>query len=190
MAQIESAMTQERHDAQAALAHIQRFPLDTPEQRDQAGRLINLAKDKIQELETQRKSVTDPLNGTIKTVNGWFKPVREFYEACQVSLKQRLADRLRELAAEQQAALATVQELGGHATAETFAVAHATPSAPSAVQTREVWKFEVVDFKRLPDEYKMADESKIRKVVQAMKGDCDIPGIRIEPELVIVSGRT
>lgn len=46
----------------------------------------------------------------------------------------------------------------------------------------QIWKFEVVDFKALPDEYKMADEVKIGKVVRATKGSVSIPGVRMWPE--------
>jgi hypothetical protein len=42
--------------------------------------------------------------------------------------------------------------------------------------TSKVWKFEVTDFKSLPDEYKMVDASKLGKVVRA--GLHDIPGVR------------
>lgn len=187
---VETRLTQERQEAQACLQMIQTLPMSSPEDRDRAGRLINSAKDKIKALEADRREVVDPINADVRRINGWYKPVVEFYEACQRSLKDRLAARLKELQAEQDAALATVQAQAGHASAEVFAIAHATPSAPEAVQQREVWKFEVVDFSKLPDEYKMADEAKIRKVVQALKADCDIPGIRLIPEIQIVAGRT
>lgn len=44
------------------------------------------------------------------------------------------------------------------------------------------WKFEVVDFNILPNEYKMADEVKIGKVVRATKGTVAILGVRMWPE--------
>ena len=44
---------------------------------------------------------------------------------------------------------------------------------------RTDWDFEVVDFTKLPDNYKIADDKKIRAVVKAMKGSVEIPGVRI-----------
>jgi hypothetical protein len=44
---------------------------------------------------------------------------------------------------------------------------------------RTDWDFEVVDFAKLPDQYKIADDKKIRAVVKAMKGSIEIPGVRI-----------
>jgi hypothetical protein len=48
--------------------------------------------------------------------------------------------------------------------------------------SRKVMKFEVTDIKSLPDEYKLADETKIRKVVNALKMDTSIPGVRVWEE--------
>jgi hypothetical protein len=41
------------------------------------------------------------------------------------------------------------------------------------------WYFKVEDPKLVPDEYKTIDESKIRKVVQALKENATIPGVRV-----------
>ncbi len=41
------------------------------------------------------------------------------------------------------------------------------------------WYGEVIDFKLLPDAYKMADQAKINKVAQATKGTMEIPGVKI-----------
>jgi len=44
---------------------------------------------------------------------------------------------------------------------------------------RTDWDFEVADFAKLPDNYKVADDKKIRAVVKAMRGAIEIPGVRI-----------
>jgi hypothetical protein len=48
--------------------------------------------------------------------------------------------------------------------------------------TRKNWKFEIIDEKQIPREYLLVDETKIRKVVQALKGDTNIPGVRVYEE--------
>jgi len=48
--------------------------------------------------------------------------------------------------------------------------------------TRKNWKFEIIDEKQIPREYLLVDETKIRKVVQALKGDTNIPGVRVYSE--------
>jgi hypothetical protein len=51
------------------------------------------------------------------------------------------------------------------------------------VTTRRVWRFEVTDFAALPEEYKVADEVKLGKVVRA--GVREIPGVSIFEEMVV-----
>lgn len=52
---------------------------------------------------------------------------------------------------------------------------------------REVWKFEVTDPAQVPRQYLAVDEAKVRKVVQALKGDAEIPGVRIWSERQLAS---
>jgi hypothetical protein len=50
---------------------------------------------------------------------------------------------------------------------------------------RTDWDFEVSDFAKLPDNYKIADDKKIRAVVKAMKGAVEIPGVRIYSKQIV-----
>lgn len=43
----------------------------------------------------------------------------------------------------------------------------------------ETWKFEVENASEVPREFLLIDEQKIRRVVQAMKGDARIPGVKV-----------
>jgi len=52
------------------------------------------------------------------------------------------------------------------------------------VKFRTVWKFKIVDEAKIPREYLMVDEKKIRKVVEALKEQANIPGIEVYPEKV------
>lgn len=58
----------------------------------------------------------------------------------------------------------------------------------AGVATREVWKFEVTDPSLVPRQYLVVDESKIRKVVQALKSDAGIPGVRVWSERQLAAG--
>jgi hypothetical protein len=69
------------------------------------------------------------------------------------------------------------------------------PVVPQTVEkvkgesTRKVWKFEITDEKRIPREYLLVDETKIRKVVQALKGDTNIAGVMVYQEESLALGR-
>lgn len=52
---------------------------------------------------------------------------------------------------------------------------------------RDSWKFEVVDPAKVPREFLAVDDSKIRRYVQAMKGDSKIDGVRVYCEKVSAS---
>jgi hypothetical protein len=54
---------------------------------------------------------------------------------------------------------------------------------------RTDWDFEVSDFTKLPDNYKIADDKKIRAVVKAMKGAIEIPGVRIYSKQIVSQRR-
>lgn len=49
----------------------------------------------------------------------------------------------------------------------------------------ENWTFVIDDTDKIPREYMVPDEKKIRQVVKALKGDADIPGIKIYAEKTV-----
>ena len=53
------------------------------------------------------------------------------------------------------------------------------PKVSGAGAMVEVWKFEVMDAQAIPREYLTVNESAIGKVVQALKGQTNIPGVRV-----------
>ena len=67
-------------------------------------------------------------------------------------------------------------------------VASAAPKVRGVV-TKKVWKFEIVDKTKVPDQYKTIDEKKIRGVVNALKEGTDIPGVRVYWENAMAAGR-
>ena len=77
--------------------------------------------------------------------------------------------------------------------ADSVALAPTAPvvSTPkvSGISTRPVWKFEIMDPKLVPDEYKTIDEKKIGGVVRALKDLASIPGVRIYSEKTMSAGR-
>lgn len=50
------------------------------------------------------------------------------------------------------------------------------------VSLKSKWKWELIDFSLLENEYKMTDDVKINRVVKALNKSCNIPGIRVYEE--------
>lgn len=66
----------------------------------------------------------------------------------------------------------------------------ATQAAPrvSGVSIPMVWDFEIIDDKQVPRDYCDVNETRIRKVVQAMQGNTNIPGVRVFQRKRIAAG--
>lgn len=144
-------------------------------------------------LETQKKAIIAkfkaddaPLAEAQKIVGG--KHVAYVQKQQEAARKEQ--ERLRKLAeARQERAEKRAEEKGLEAPAPVIPMptVQAPPktihTSAGAVRTRTVWKHEVVDFAALPEEYKIADEVKLGKVVRA--GVREIPGVRIFEEMVV-----
>lgn len=67
-------------------------------------------------------------------------------------------------------------------------VAKATPKV-QGISYRDVWRFEVVDPTKVPRQFLQVNESAIRSVVNGLKGNAQIPGVRVYCEREVAAGR-
>jgi len=142
-------------------------------------------------IEERRKEYVSPINEHLKAVNDAFKSFTEpltiadtltrqkvtayRQEQERVRQEQERINRLREEAARAE------MQLRGELT-EPVNLVEVAPEPVARYRTEvgtlgtvKTWKFEVMDFALLPDDYKVADLVKIRKVVTA---GATIPGVR------------
>ena len=91
-------------------------------------------------------------------------------------------------AAIEEKAAAKVDDLATRAATTVAQVVVRDPPKVAGVSTREVWRFEITDAAQIPREYLVVDEARIRTVVQALKGDARIPGVRVYAERQIAAG--
>lgn len=168
------------------------------------------------ELEANRKERTQPLDAHKKEIMEAYKPAVDACSAADVALvsvTQRWA-REQEAArrkAEQEAAAKaererqkaeqkaeTYREQGREDKAEEwetkarFTPAPVVPAAVpkvAGVSMRDEWRFEVVDKAKLPLNYLIPNETAIGKVVDALKEEHGIPGIRVWCDKVPVTRR-
>lgn len=158
--------------------------------------------------EEKRKSLVKPLQDHVSRINGMFREYTDPLERADKTLRGKLLayrqeqqriqreeeERLRKLAEKEQKRLAKQAEKNGLPTPPPIVVPM-VEQVPKSVQSgmaktgfRTVWTFEVVDPAKVPDEYKVVDEKKIRAVVNA--GIREISGVRIYPtEQVAVKAR-
>lgn len=152
-------------------------------------------------IEKARTEYVGPLNNHVKDINAMFKdfvaPLEEAdkvargkvlaYRAEQERIRQE-QERINQLRIE---AAQAEMELKGELTEEVNLV-EVAPDVPKAYRTGmstmatpKVWKFEVTDQALLPEEYKIPDMVKIRKVVTAR---ATIPGVRAWQEETLSVG--
>jgi hypothetical protein len=71
--------------------------------------------------------------------------------------------------------------------APVIVVAKETPRV-AGISYRETWKHRVTDVNKVPREYLMVDEQKLRRVVAAMKGQIKIAGVEVYAEKTAAAG--
>lgn len=144
-------------------------------------------------IEEKRKEYTQPINDHLKAINEAFKTFTEPLDRADRITRDKVLEyrqeqerrrkeaeeiaRLEREAAEMRAAL-TGEPVVVPEVVEAPAVAPDHYRAEMGTLGKAtIWKFEVIDFALVPDEYKIVDAGKVGRVVRA--GLRSIPGIRI-----------
>lgn len=151
--------------------------------------------------EEKRKEYVKPLQEHVQEINDAFKKLMEPIEIADNITRQKILafrqeqDRIRreqeEINRKRQEAADAEMRLKGELS-ESVNLVEVSAEAPKRVETdmgaigqRDNWKWEVVDFALVPDEYKMINAGVLTPVVKASRGKIVIPGIRIFNEPII-----
>lgn len=165
----------EHREMVATLRELDTFTVASDEDSTFAADMIREVKAKHKELDERRKEVTQPLNATVKTINGWFKPALEALETAERKLKSKVALYMQESARKAQEALALV---AAAETAEeaTVALAASVPAAmPQGVSMRMIWRFRIVDESAVPARFCSPDLAKIDAEMRGSAKDDGAP---------------
>lgn len=140
-------------------------------------------KTRAKEIEALEKSITAPMNTSLKAARAVFAPAKQGYSSLEAALKAKVAEGHRYLEQQAQATLAAAAKLFREGSAEQAGVALASvPEAPEhkGSSVRTVWKWRVVDETQVPRELLAIDPVKVNGAV-AM-GAREIRGIEIYSE--------
>ncbi len=141
---------------------------------DNVGELLLQVKGKLSELEKGRKRITKPLLDAKRAVDDLFRPATDAAKKIEGMLKGALA----EFVDRQAAAQVTALQAGQHE----VALAIVPPTMPAGISTTTVWKWRITDVRLIPADYLVVDSAKVQARVNALKGNCDIPGVEAYPE--------
>jgi uncharacterized protein YhaN len=156
--------------------------------------IIQKAHQAHKEAVAQKKKIYEPL----ETVSKHVKKVMSDYDTEQERIRKAEEARLQEIARkeeeEKKLAEAIAAEQSGDKQEAEAIMEEPVYVAPvvlkkevpkvQGVSFREVWKFRIVDEKKIPREYLTPDLVKIGGVARSMKGKTNIPGIEAYPERV------
>jgi len=154
-------------------------------------------------MEERRKEYLKPLQDHVKAINTTFVTLMAPIEIADKLTRDKILafhaeqERIRkeqeEINRKRMEAAEAEMRLKGELT-EPVNLVEVIPLTPTRTQTdvgsagmRDNWKYEVVDFKAVPDDYKMINTGVLTPIVKASKGKITIPGIRIfnEPILAV-----
>lgn len=161
----------EHRDMLATLCELDTFTVSCDDDAAFAADMLREVKAKAKDLDERRKSVTQPLNATVKTINGWFKPALDALEAAEKKLKARVALYMLESSRRAQEALA-LAATAPTVEAATAALAASMPAAmPQGVSMRMIWHFRIVDESAVPVRFCSPDSAKIEAEMRGSAKD-------------------
>lgn len=189
--------------------------IKTVEGYNQAADYLKSIKGMLKQIEDARTRITKPINESLREVNTQAREASTPLQTAESQIKramiayadeqerirreeQRKADEAARKERERIEAQARKAQDAGKAEraaeleqrAQTVVAPVVQREAPkvTGVSTRESWRYEVINLAAVPREYLCLDEKKVGGVVRSMKGDTNIPGIRVWPEKNIASG--
>lgn len=195
--------------------YVRDYTVTTVDEYEAGAEDLKRVKAAQQKLEDARTSITGPMNAALKAVNNFFRKPAERLASIETTVKRELAkfataQEARQREEQRQADAAARKErerleaqaqratesgrvekaaaLEHRAATVVAPVINRAPPKVTGVRMTEVWKFEVTDPALVPREYLSVDESKIRKVVSALKAGANIPGVRVYPDKQVAAG--
>jgi hypothetical protein len=181
----------------------------TADDYTKAGEYLKRCKGAINQIESARVRITKPINESLREVNSQARESAQPWQQAESLIKnamivyqteqerlQREEQRKRDEIARKEREKLEAQAKKLEAAGKTEKAAQVEARAASVVapvitreipkisgqSTREVWLFEIEDAGKVPREYMAVDEAKIRKVVNALKGETVIAGVRVYSE--------
>lgn len=141
----------------------------------------------IKKIENSRLDLTAPLNQTLSKINAAAKKAKEPLEQAKMIVSNNILSWRKEVQRQIQAEeerrrkIQEAHKEQGHQVNEPVILQRPDKTIGNA-QAVKVWKWELVDKKLVPDDYKMIDNVRINQAIRNFQKDgvpMEIPGIKI-----------
>lgn len=179
-------------EAQGVLEELDDLVIETQDDLEFAAEILADVKGNVRQLKDMQDRVVLPINTALKELRSWFKPALRALEKCESGLKSKIAKAHAEVHARQQEALqvAATASMQGDTEAASAAMEQASETDFEPVKglsMRHTWDYDIIDFDKVPREYMLVDDSKVKAVIRAHKGDITIPGIQVKRNTSVAS---
>jgi len=206
--ELKKKITEYEHDGEI-LTH---FKVENNMEYEQSIDIIKSIKVKCKELEAERKKITEPLDATKKAVMDLFrKPLNalenaeeiikktafafvQIQETIRLEEQKRLQEEaeakkieLEEKIAKSQAQGVEYSELEVAKSEIITPVLQSNVAKISGTYIKKTWKSRIVDFKAMPDEYKLPNEKALNGLAQATCGTMVIAGVEFYQEEQLIT---
>jgi len=173
-----------------ALQAVESIVVDSDEKMLEAGDIRKRVKTVGKMIKEEKEKATKPINETLKTIKGWFAPIEANYEKAESIISEKMLSYQREqekkaeqVRLENQKKLANTENTNDPHRYDDMKVVPEVIKKSEDFHTRKVRKFRIIDESKIPKEYFVVDEVKIRK---AMMADIQIEGVEYYEEKIIV----
>lgn len=168
-----------------------RYVIETVKDVEESSAFLKEIKDMEKVIEDKRITFTKPLNESLKNINDTFKKMRQPLEQARDLLTRKILTWKRiesERVAAEQAAYRKIQEAEAElCRLQNKPVVEEEPITIAPVvnkignmQTVKRWTFEIIDFSKVPDDYKSLNNTEVNGAIRS--GIRDIPGLKIYQE--------
>lgn len=184
------ALANEGHEVTAACAAVAALVIVDQSDLDALGAGMKEAKARVNELERQRRALTDPKLADVELDREKFRPVERAYAALLAAMKARTAKHFEDTAKAQQAAQQAAGQafqLGDQAKAFDTLAAAPLPAHTDGVGVRFEWHAEIVNPGMVPREYCEPVPALIRAAFRPSQDaePTPIPGVKFSKRPVV-----
>lgn len=176
--------------AQQAVAAIKSIRVLTQEHIVTVSPLLQQIKGDMKRLDERKKAITKPLNDALRSVRDLFRPAEQALEEAERHLKLEIGNAQQAIREANQRAMfltqAALQQHDVRAAALASGAIQAT-EAPQGISFRDRFEFRIVDASKLPREFLMPDERRIRAYIAEHGERAAIPGVVIEKQVGVVA---
>ena len=174
----------------AAIFDAQQIKITNAEGCNFANQYILQIKRMRHEIETKRTEVTKPINDGLKKINQLFKQVLQPLDEADgifalkiMTYKRQEAERIAKKQKELESQVKKEEKKLSKELGQKITMPIPQVQSTLEITTRTDTKWRLISLIRVPDEYKMLDETKITK---AVRSGIKIPGIEIYQEEILV----